>query len=83
MRRALLLAPLAGLTTVLAGGTAAVARNVQSVADCAFCAPEFVSMAPRFHVPAHRLEARGPETYPGSRYTRFDVEGVRLLTRMP
>lgn len=71
------------LGSTLAGATAALARPTTQaeMGRCAFCEPHFVRTEPVFvtgpqtpHMVAFTDQARP--------YTRFDVEGIRMLQRM-
>ena len=83
MRTLTLLMAVTGFAAVLIGGTPGRADDRRLVSNCMFCFPGLATVEPRYQSTPYSAQSYGRETYAGSRYSRFDVEGLRLMTRMP
>ncbi|MDP4024933.1 hypothetical protein Q8W71_20075 [Methylobacterium sp. NEAU 140] len=52
-------------------------------ADCAFCAPSFIAVDPDLVAAQGHGRPRGWRGGAGGPFTRYDIEGIRRLTRSP
>ena len=76
--------PLIGAAVLLsAAGASARERSFADRGGCSFCAPHYIAVEPQFDTPATQTRAQYWTASSASPYTRFDIEGIRLMTRMP